>query len=396
MRKNRIALSATALLTLLGLAPAGAQLLDLSKYPDIVAQWHRPAGIGIQWDQTKRGGPPQQAPLTPEYQALYRTNLADQAAGGQGADPTGRCIPPGMPRMMTVVFPMEIVILPNVTYVLTDYTESRRIYTDGRDWPKELESTFNGYSIGRWIDQDGDGRYDVEYRVRQPDGSWRWLSAWGLVEFEGEGENRKPVAIAGASRDLTERKQGEQLQRMLLDELNHRVKNTLATVHAITAQTLRIAADLTSARETLEQRIISMGKAHDLLTARTWAGADLAEVVTRALEAFPPEQVRLAGPSIDLSSRHVLALSMALHELATNATKYGALSCAGGSVSVTWEQQEDVVRLTWEEAGGPPVAAPASQGFGGRLLRQLVRDLGGTIDLDFAPNGVRCVMTAAL
>jgi hypothetical protein len=143
------------------LAAAQAQMLDLSKYPDIVSQWRRPPGIGIQWDQSKRVGPPQQAPLTPEYQTLYEANLADQAAGGQGADPIGRCIPFGMPRMMSIIFPMEIVIMPKVTYILTDYTEPRRIHTDGRDWPKELEPTFTGYSIGRWIDLDGDGRYDV-------------------------------------------------------------------------------------------------------------------------------------------------------------------------------------------------------------------------------------------
>ena len=158
---HRISFVASALAVALCSLPAAAQVLDLSKYPDIVAQWRRPSGIGIQWDQSKRVGPPQQAPLTPEYQALYEANLADQAAGGQGADPTGQCIPPGMPRMMTVVFPMEIVIMPKVTYILTDYTEPRRIYTDGRDWPKQLEPTFNGYSIGRWIDEDGDGRYDV-------------------------------------------------------------------------------------------------------------------------------------------------------------------------------------------------------------------------------------------
>ena len=159
--RNPIGFAATALTLLLSSLPAGAQVLDLSKYPDIVAQWRRPAGIGIQWDQTRRVGPPQQAPLTAEYQALYDANLADQAAGGQGADPTGKCIPPGMPRMMTVVFPMEIIIMPKITYILTDYTEPRRIYTDGRDWPKELQPTFNGYSIGQWIDEDGDGRYDA-------------------------------------------------------------------------------------------------------------------------------------------------------------------------------------------------------------------------------------------
>jgi hypothetical protein len=183
--RNRITLSAIAVAALLDAAPAGAQLLDLSKFPDIMAQWHRPAGIGIQWDQTKRVGPPQQAPLTPEYQTLYRANLADQAAGGQGADPTGRCIPPGMPRMMTVVFPMEIVILPNVTYILTDYTESRRIYTDGRGWPKELESTYNGYSIGRWIDEDGDGRYDLlEVETRGPFKGPRTYEASGILLHE--------------------------------------------------------------------------------------------------------------------------------------------------------------------------------------------------------------------
>jgi hypothetical protein len=143
-------------------AVSGAQAQDfLSKYPDMVSQWRRPPGVGIQWDQSKRFGRSQQAPLTPEYQTRFEASMADQAAGGQGADAVSQCLPPGMPRMMTIVFPMEIVITPKITYILTDYTESRRIYTDGRDWPKELQPTFNGYSVGKWIDEDGDGRYDV-------------------------------------------------------------------------------------------------------------------------------------------------------------------------------------------------------------------------------------------
>src|SRR5438552_16519860 len=97
---------------------AGAQDF-LLKYPDIVGQWRRPPGIGIQWDQTKRVGPSQQAPLTPEYQKLYEANLADQAAGGQGADPIGKCLPFGMPRMMSIIFPMEIIIMPKLTYIMT-------------------------------------------------------------------------------------------------------------------------------------------------------------------------------------------------------------------------------------------------------------------------------------
>jgi len=125
--------------------------------------------------------------------------------------------------------------------------------------PDDLERMWSRVALA--LDPRGDGRYDVEYRVRQPDGSWRWLSAWGLTEFEGEGADRKPVAIAGASRDLTERKQAEERQRLLLNELNHRVKNTLAALQAIAVQTLRTARDLPSAIEALDRRIVSMAKA---------------------------------------------------------------------------------------------------------------------------------------
>src|SRR6201994_2879359 len=135
--------------------------------------------------------------------------------------------------------------------------------------------------VAKALDPEGDGRYEVDYRVKQPDGSWRWLSAWGLVEFEGRGPKRKPVAIAGASRDLTERKQAEELQRLLLNELNHRIKNTFATIQAITWQTMRAARDLPSAREALDRRIRSMAQAHDLLTMRAWTGANLTDIVMR-------------------------------------------------------------------------------------------------------------------
>jgi two-component sensor histidine kinase/PAS domain-containing protein len=247
------------------------------------------------------------------------------------------------------------------------------------------------------LDPRSDGRYDVEYRVKQLDGSWRWLSAWGLVEFEGDGPARKPVAIAGASRDLTERKQAEELQRLLLNELNHRVKNTLATIQAISAQTLRGARDLPSARAALDRRICAMAQAHDLLTLRAWTGANLTDVVMRALDAFTPAQVQMSGTAIDVSPKHALALSLALHELATNATKYGALSCPEGRVSVQWGEQQGMWRLHWEESGGPPVAPPTQRGFGSRLLEELVaRDLGGDTKLNYDVSGVRCSITARL
>jgi hypothetical protein len=135
----------------------GTQAQDLSKYPDWSGQWTRTSGI--QWDPTKPLGAAQKAPLIPEYQTRYEANLADQAVGGQGDDKTGECIPHGMPRVMTVVYPMEIIVMPKTTYVLTDYTVPRRIFTDGRDWPEELDPAFNGLSIGRWVDEDANGRY---------------------------------------------------------------------------------------------------------------------------------------------------------------------------------------------------------------------------------------------
>jgi hypothetical protein len=143
-------------------AAAGAQAFDETKYPDWSGQWRRPAGVGNQWDTTKPAGRRQQPPLTPEYQAIYEANLKDQAAGGQGTDPTFTCIPDGMPRAMNVIFPMEIVIQPHVTHIMIEYLSMlRRIYTDGRDWPENAEPSFMGYSIGKWIDESGRGRYNA-------------------------------------------------------------------------------------------------------------------------------------------------------------------------------------------------------------------------------------------
>jgi two-component sensor histidine kinase/PAS domain-containing protein len=278
-------------------------------------------------------------------------------------------------------------------------TEPRFLHDEegvkGKFHPDDMELMWA--QVAKALDPAGDGRYDVEYRVKQLDGSWRWLSAWGLVEFEGQGPNRRAVAITGASRDLTEHKAAEELQRLLLNELNHRMKNTLATVQALTLQTLKGANDLPSAREALDRRIASMAKAHDLLRSRDWTGAELSEVVARALDAFEFARIKVDGPEVDVSPRQALALSMALHELATNATKYGALSVSEGRVSVGWEVDGGNLRLSWVETGGPAVQAPARKGFGSRLLeRLLVSDLGGKITLDYALEGLRFAIDAPL
>ena len=158
---HRNAIAALTLAGALVMTMAGAQAFDETKYPDWSGQWRKPQGIGNQWDQTKPPGRAQQAPLTAEYQAIFEASLADQAAGGQGGDIRITCVSTGMPRMMTAVRPFEFVITPKVTYINSENNQPRRIYTDGRGFPKDQEATWPGYSIGKWLDIDNDGRFDT-------------------------------------------------------------------------------------------------------------------------------------------------------------------------------------------------------------------------------------------
>jgi hypothetical protein len=158
---NRLPIGAIALAAALLTTMAGARAQDMSRYPDWSGQWRKPVGVGNQWDLSRPPGRGQRPPLTAEYQALYEARQADRAAGGLGGNFTAQCVPHGVPQMMTGIYPMEIVVTPKTTYVLSDYNEPRRIFTDGRAWPREIEGTFNGYSIGKWIEENGDGRYNV-------------------------------------------------------------------------------------------------------------------------------------------------------------------------------------------------------------------------------------------
>ena len=159
-------ITAITLLASLCATFSAALAFDETKYPDWKGAWRRVAVPGItgqpSYDPTKRNGLEQEAPLTPEYQAIFLENLKDQAAGGQGTDPTYTCLSPGMPRVMTTFTPFEILVTPQMTNFLIQHIhDSRRIFTDGREWPKTIPPTFVGYSIGRWIDTDGDGRFDT-------------------------------------------------------------------------------------------------------------------------------------------------------------------------------------------------------------------------------------------
>jgi hypothetical protein len=157
----RTSIGAVALVAALMAAICGAAAFDETKYPDWSGQWKRPRGLATQWDQGKPAGLEQQSPLTPEYQARLEASIADQAAGGQGLDTRYKCMTNGMPRVMAAIFPLEFVILPNITYVNFEAFMPRRIYTDGRDFPTDEEPSFMGYSIGKWLDTDNDGRFDT-------------------------------------------------------------------------------------------------------------------------------------------------------------------------------------------------------------------------------------------
>ena len=202
--------------------------------------------------------------------------------------------------------------------------------------------------------------------------------------------------------DITERKRIEEHQRVLLNELNHRVKNTLATVQSIVAHSLRGTSTISEARSAIEHRLIALSRAHDVLTRESWDGADLSDIVAEAFEPYESDAHRFQchGPPVRLSPSAALAAAMALHELCTNAIKYGALSNDTGTVHLTWRIDDSNgarLHLRWEEQGGPPVVPPSRRGFGTRLIeRTLAQDLRGTVNLDFAPTGVVCTLTSSL
>lgn len=204
--------------------------------------------------------------------------------------------------------------------------------------------------------------------------------------------------IVGASkiaRDVTERKRADEQRQFLINELNHRVKNTLATVQSLVMQTLRNTERSADARPLIDARLTALARAHDLLTAENWEGAYLREVAERALKAFAASsRVEIGGPVVRLTPKQALALSIALHELATNAAKYGALSNETGRVHLAWEVSgadgHEVVHLKWREVGGPTVTPPTRVGFGSRLIeRNLAYDLGGEARIEYRPEGVQ-------
>ena len=203
-----------------------------------------------------------------------------------------------------------------------------------------------------------------------------------------------------AQRDVTERGRAEARQRRLLAELNHRVKNTLAAVQSVAAQTARQTETADDFRAAFQSRLMALARSHDMLTDTSWEGAALREVARRTLAAYggeAPAPFGLSGPPVRLAPAAVVTLNLAFHELATNAAKHGALAVPGGRVEVGWAREagegggDPVLAISWKERGGPPVRPPERRGFGSRLIeRGLPQEFGAEVSLDFAPAGVEC------
>jgi PAS domain S-box-containing protein len=231
------------------------------------------------------------------------------------------------------------------------------------------------------------------------DGTERILltSARPLFDIHG-----RIVGAVQVSLDITERKRGEEQRKLLVNELNHRVKNTLAVVQAIASQTLRSANDLAGAERSLVGRLVSLAKAHDILTHENWSGADLRDLILASLAPHAGiERIEIDGPEVWLPPTLALSLAMAIHELTTNAIKYGALKIPEGRVAIGWtsEQRGDVkhLLLAWRERGGPPVAPVRRKGFGTRMLERLLdAESGGSVDIRFEETGLVCVLEVDL
>jgi two-component sensor histidine kinase/CheY-like chemotaxis protein len=207
--------------------------------------------------------------------------------------------------------------------------------------------------------------------------------------------------LAQAGIDAKEREAADKLQKLILEELHHRIKNTLATVTAIASQSLRTATSIEHGQQAIEGRLIALGRAHDLLLQVSWANASLVDTVGGAIKPYEsPEAARFSidGPDIGITSSAVIALALTLNELCTNTTKFGALSVPNGRINIAWriDEQAQRLKLTWTEAGGPAVEAPTRRSFGTRMMEALGRQLNGQVQLAYQPTGFVYTLDAPL
>ncbi|MBZ6076364.1 PAS domain-containing protein [Microvirga puerhi] len=250
--------------------------------------------------------------------------------------------------------------------------------------------------------QEALGRRDPEvnltYRIRRPDGSAHHIDTLALFFYDADG---KPLRMVGVNLDITRYKQAEHRQQLLIRELHHRVKNTLATVQAIVGSTARTASNIEEFYQGFVGRIVSLARTHNVLTEDYWQKASLEELIRTELGPYEDEarnRVSVEGPSVELPSEAAVPIGMALHELTTNAAKHGALSAFGGQVDVKWtvekQKGKSILSFSWTERGGPRVIEPNRQGFGTRLLqRVLTAQLNADVQMEYDEAGLRFHMT---
>jgi signal transduction histidine kinase/DNA-binding response OmpR family regulator len=229
--------------------------------------------------------------------------------------------------------------------------------------------------------------FEQEYRVIRVDGSLGWTHSRAIPILGPDGEI---VEWFGAARNVTDQKQAEETRQLLLSELNHRVKNMLASVHAIAQQTLRRAKDPAAFANSFSGRLQSMSRMHSLLTSSNWEGAGLYEVIRDQIlpGAVDDRRVAAAGPPVQLEPQTAMHTAMMLHELGTNSAKYGALSRPDGTVSISWTVSDDSLCLDWKERGGPPIKVPVGRGFGTTLIEQTVKGEGGSARRSIEADGM--------
>jgi two-component sensor histidine kinase len=238
--------------------------------------------------------------------------------------------------------------------------------------------------------------FELEHRVRRADGSVGWTLSRAIPVLDEAGETTEWF---GAAMDITDQKSAQEQQEVINREMGHRLKNTMAMVHAIATQTLKPVKEREHV-EALEKRIHSLSRAHDVLFGRYWQKATLQQLITATLQRIvPSERLDLAGGDVTIGPKGALSLSLVLHELATNAVKYGSLSNDVGRISLDWHVEgvgeEAVFTLFWKETGGPPVREPSSKGFGSKLIRMGLIGTGG-VDVSYDASGFQAHMTASL
>ena len=241
--------------------------------------------------------------------------------------------------------------------------------------------------------------YTLEKRYVRKDGRRVWIELSASLVRDDSGKPAYGIRIV---RDVSERKHAEERQKLLIHELNHRVKNTLAIVQSIARQSFKGASATPEQRQTFEGRLAALSAAHNVITQASWESAglqELMEVVLQPYRSASHSPFTIDGPNLALPPKAAVTIAMALHELATNAAKYGALSSSSGSVSIDWsiEQRKATpcLRMRWEERGGPTVKPPSRRGFGSRMIeRALAAELGGVVKTDFQPDGLVCTIDA--